>query len=478
MRKQFAKKNPKLAAGREGEKKPKYGQLAFVSVLCALAFLTCFYFLPLPDESSTAGYSTDATDDKVLIAPHSPTNLARNSVQLQLPTLSVYTSSEKEKSLLLNEVEKAVVAYPNDASILHIAGLTYSELQQTAKAIEFLKRAISADATNPQAIVALAEIFMQVGKQEDAATVLEKAINQGVSTELLLSTLGEAYSQLGRIEEAVKTLERAVAASSSLPEQSKAPLRLAQALTQLGRFEEAEKYARSSLTQRPSDVAAYVALSNVLMRQNKREEAVEIRKQMPKPEPNLVADDQKYELSFRGFASHNYAQLGSAYAAHNSALLAEQLYVRSLQLTPDSTTTALLLADLMRREGRTQDTITTYKRLVQIQPDNLMNYQNLASLAVSVNDLPLAENALRMATTKDKTGAADLLLAKFLLGTGKAGDLTSIAQNAVERLGTIDAYMVLIDALIAVGDRSSAHTAFLKAKAIAPNDPRLAKLNL
>ncbi len=475
--KRFAKKTAKQSVDKKRKSKTNFWQLAIVSVLCTIAMLLCYYFFPLSDESSRLGNPTEPGDNGISGVAKSQAVVFGDAARLTLPKDTVTTSSGEEKKRLLGEVQKAVESYPQDASILHIAGLTYSELQQTEKAIEFLKKAIAVDANNPQTVVALAEILMQVGKQEEAATVLEHAINQGLATEPLLSTLGETYSQSGRMEDAVKTLERAVAIKSPQPEQSKAPLRLAQALTQLGRFEEAEKYARNSLSQRPSDIAAYVALSNVLMRQNKTEEALEIRKQMPKPEPNLTVDDQKYEQSFRGFASHNYGLLGSAYAAHGSLSVAEQLFIRSLELTPDSATTALLLADLLRRQGRTQDAIATYKRLVVIQPDNLMNYHNLASLAVSASDLPLAENALRMAIKADASGMADLQLARFLLGTGNVGSVVSHAQIAVDRLGTIDAYLVLIDALRAIGDRASAFKAYLKAKAIAPNDPRLASFN-
>jgi len=293
MSKRFAKKTAKQSVDKKGKSNTKYWQLAVVSVLCASALLLCFYLLPLPEDSSRPGIPTESNANGFSAAAKSKADVPREAARFTLPKEAVFTNSGEEKKRLLSDVEKAVETYPVDASILHIAGLTYSELQQTEKAIEFLKKAIAVHANNPQTVAALAEILLQVGKQEEAATVLEQAISQGSATEPLLSTLGEAYSQSGRMEDAVKTLERAVAIKLPQPEPSKAPLRLAQALTQLGRFEEAEKYARNSVFQQPSDLAAYVALSNVLMRQNKREEALEFRKQMPKPEPSLIVDDQK-----------------------------------------------------------------------------------------------------------------------------------------------------------------------------------------
>lgn len=474
MSKQFEKNIARQSVLKKKERKSSYGKLAVVSVFCASMLLLCYYLLPLPGESLQLGNPAEPRTNGISAEAKSQPDFPPEVARLTLPKNTAYTNSGEEKKRLLCDVEKAVETYPVDASILHIAGLTYSELQQTEKAVEFLKRAAEVDSNNLQVAVALAEILMQGGKQEEAAIVLERSVSQGGATESVLSALGEAYSQSGRVEDAVKTLERAVETTSSQPEQSKASLRLAQALTQLGRFEEAEKHARKSITQRPSDPAAFVALSNALMRQNKREDALEIRTRMPKPVANLTTDDQKYELSFRGFASHNYALLGSVYAAHGSLSIAEKFFVRSLELSPDSAATALLLADLLRRQGRMQDAITTYKRLVIIQPNNLMNYHNLASLAVSANDLPSAEDALRMAIKVDSSGQADLQLARFLLGTGNVGNVVSHAQIAVDRLGTIDSYLVLIDALRVIGDPASAFKAYLKAKEIAPNDPRLA----
>lgn len=455
--------------------KTKYGQLVGIVVLCSSVCLLAAYLFPYPEDSLLSKEEADVKSEIPLEQANTVGVLAEKS-SLTLPKESLYTDSSQEKKRLLNEVEKAVEAYPNDASILHIAGLVYAELQQSERALELLQKCNEIDGNRSDVVVALADQFTQLGKHNEATLVLEQAIGRGLETEPLLSAMGEIYSQAGKMEEAAKVLERAVALASADPmvsHKSQAPLRLSQALTQLGRFEEAETQARVAVSIQPSNEANYLALANALMRQNKREEALEVRNRIPKPELVIPGDDQAFELSFRAFAGHHYSLLGAAYAAHNEHANAEKMFVRSLELEPESAKTALLLADLLRVQKRTLDAIAVYKRLLEIKPDDLINYHNLASLAFSIKDLALTEVALRSATKVDASGNADLRLAVFLLGIGKTDSL-SYAKIAVERLGTLDAYLVLMDASRASGDTASAYNAYLKAKAIAPNDPRLA----
>lgn len=471
------KKTSKVPDAKKVEKDrlfSRYGKLVAVAILCAASWLLCIYLLPLPEspeENASSGVVAESIN-----ASQTPTALSVPTAILDLPKQSTYSGSEKEKKQLLSDVEAAVTSYPNNSSFLHIAGLTYAELQQSERAIELLKKSIQSDPNKADVASALADLLLQVGKPEDAIDVLETAIGRVGETEPLLSALGESCSQAGQLEKAVKTLEFAVAklGESTEKQSSTARLRLAQALTQVGRFEEAEKYARESLSQNPSDLPSFVALSNALMRQNKREEAMEIRSRMPKIEPNTMADDQKYELSFRGFASHNYAMLGTAYAAQNKLDIAEKFYLRSLAIVPESSQTALLLAEMLRRNGRIQDAMRVYNRLIEIQPENILNYHNLASLAVSISDLQTAERVLRSAVSVDTSGAADMQFAQFLLAIGNISNVVKHAQLATEKLGTVDAHLVLMDACRASGDSAAAFNAYLKAKKIAPNDPRLA----
>ena len=132
-----------------------------------------------------------------------------------------------------------------------------------------------------------------------------------------------------------------------------------------------------------------------------------------------------------------------------------------------------VLADLYYRQGRVKNCMIAYQKMVEIQPENLTNHWNLANLAMANRNTSLAETTLLNAVQIDKTGATDLLLAKLLMNVRKPEKVVSHARTAVEKLGSIDAYLVLIDALHFVGDGNSANQELAKAKKLAPNDPRL-----
>ncbi len=443
------------------------------AVVSTLVLLVAYVaFEPTADELPAA----EAADRQPVAPPvPEPSRTAGHESSIALPTEPREIQTEAEQQQLLADVERALEKFPDDATVFYIAGLTYAELLQTDKAITMFGRSLEIDSSRPEVLAQYSDVLLQVGQQQEAVSVLQQAVDGGVETVAILTALGDAYSQLGEVEQAAEILGRAV---ERFPDQPAAWLRLAQAQVQLGRFEKAEKNARTVIALGQDDRAAYLVLSTALIRLGRREEALKIRGQMPKIEPQVVPDDEKYQRSFRGFASNTYSMLASAYSAHNSLSQAEQWLLRSIELEPASAKSLISLADLYRKEGRFKDSIQVHKRLIEIQPTNLLNYTNLASLAVSVGDVPLAESSLRQAVKADQTGNADLQLARFLIGVGNLDDAAAHAQIAVERLETVDAYLVWISTLRAQGNMALAFDALLKAREIAPDDPRLMNLQL
>ncbi len=150
----------------------------------------------------------------------------------------------------------------------------------------------------------------------------------------------------------------------------------------------------------------------------------------------------------------------------------------SLALEPDSARSLAALGDIWQKSGRTRDALSVYQRLLEVQPDNLTNYSNCASLAVAVGDVGLAEATLHSAAQRDGSGFANLRFAQFLLALGKHDEAAAQAELAVERSEDIDAYLVWIAALQSQGKSAYALNALLRARQRAPNDPRLANIRL
>lgn len=455
-----------------GKESPQRVQRVVViaSVLSFAVLLGVYLFLPQVESPSSRVLVRDGSPAAEPTVSE-PLSSPASSPAFSLPEALVDIDTESEQQRLLKEVEDAVQAYPTDAKIHYIAALTYKELLQTERANDRFKRSLELEGDNADALVAYTDMLIRLeGKHEQAVALLSPAVDRGVKTDSMLVTLGEAYSELGELEKAVHYLEQALALGSQDPQTH---VYLSQNLIQLERFAEAEQQARTALAREPSSRAAYIALSTALIRQDKKAEALEIRAQIPKVESQVMPDDQKYKQSFRDFAANSYSMLGAAYISHADLKSAERSLVHSLKLTPTSVAAATLLAELLRRENRIRDSMIVYQRLTEIQPSNPVNFHNLASLALTHGDVQLVEQTLRRGAEADPSGNGDLQLAKFLLALNNAHESARYAQRAVDRLANVDAYLVLIAAHRARGDKAAAFSAYRKAKDVAPGDPRL-----
>jgi tetratricopeptide (TPR) repeat protein len=156
----------------------------------------------------------------------------------------------------------------------------------------------------------------------------------------------------------------------------------------------------------------------------------------------------------------------------------EQWWLRSLEFYPNSPKSLAALADICYRSGRLADALQIFQRLLTADPENLVNYSNCASLALKLGNIALAEDALRRATVVDKSGYADLYLARFQFELGKFPEAAQNAGIAAERSADVEAYLVLIAAQQALGKPALAFEALRKARGIAPNDPRLLNIQL
>lgn len=387
-----------------------------------------------------------------------------------LATTPISFDTATEQKQLLDVVEKMADNQPNNETAMHIAAITYAELLQTDKALDYFGRALKINPNNTEVLVGQAKVLLQLGKHEETVALLEPH-DRPDAPAVLLFQLATAHSELGHVEQAGKLFQRIVTLE---PKNASYRLKLATALSQQEDFVGAEREARQAMTLDPTNRAAYVALATALARQSKRDEANEIRAAMPKIAEQQMPDDLKYQTSFRSFASNTYGMIASIHTRLSDYAQAERMLRHALELDPAMSKNEILLVDVFRKSGRPRDAMTILQHLLVVQPDNLVNAHNLASLAVQENNIALAEQALTHLADHDTTGEGHAVLAQFLLGAGKSRQALEHAKIAAERKPTVDSYLVLISAYRAMGDKENALQIIKKAKLIAPNDPRLA----
>ncbi len=165
-----------------------------------------------------------------------------------------------------------------------------------------------------------------------------------------------------------------------------------------------------------TDNAVYAVLSSALIRLGQRDEGLKVRAMAKdgesasrKRKTASIATRSKSLLRTRP-ATCQRLSLESSTGVGRA--VAARCPLRSILIPLPRCSQWLTCSTQQRRPA---EAIPVYERLIKLQPENLYNYNNLASLAVSVGNVPLAESALRQASKVDPTGNATLRLADFLL---------------------------------------------------------------
>lgn len=471
------------SAPKSSEGNPRLLWIATIGSIAILIVVYCVYPAgPTNSEEEPTSQGASQQSEATAVSQSADAELAAQSAAsltkvapFALPVAPRTIDTATEQSALTTRVEKAVADFPLNPSAAHIAALTYAELLQTEKATTYFKKSLELNPREPQVLVDYASLLTKTGKQQEAVELLREPIAQPTATAAMYDTFGGALMETGELEQAASTLESAAA---KFPNDSSIQLRLAQVQMQLQKFAEAEKAARAALALGRTDNAVYAVLSSALIRLGQRDEGLKVRAMATTENPQAETEDSKYRDTFQKFAAHTTSLLANVYRSNRQQESAEQLLRDALALDPDSTTSLLAMADLLYQQRRPAEAIPVYERLIKLQPENLYNYNNLASLAVSVGNVSLAESALRQASKVDPTGNATLRLADFLLRLGNASEASVQARAAVDQLANADAYLVFIAALKAEGKNTAAINALVTAREKFPNDARIQSIQL
>lgn len=457
---------------------PVSGPIKWAKLVTAAIVIGCALFLLMPAQPNKQAVD-DLSEKKTIrqstVDLENAASQAAPKTLVTLPKDKREIDTEAEQGKLLAKVEKTVVEFPQDSDAFHIAAITYNELVQTDKAAEFFEKSIAINHRDPKVLVGYAELLLQTGKHQQAIDLLSDPASKEVANAEPMSSLGNAYLQLGELEKALEVLEPA---SKTFPNDGTILLRLAQTQLQLRQFDEAEKNARKAISLGRADNATFTTLSSALIRLGRRDEALAVRAQETNSNQQETPKEKLYQQSFQQFASHTYLMLASVYLKHSQSSAAQQLLLYSLELEPTAVASLIALADLFYKKGQAENAIAVYSRLLDVQPENIFNYNNLASLALSVGNVPLAEDSLRRAAKADESGNANVRLADFLIRLGKFSEAASEAEIGVRRLGSADAYLVWASALKADGKAAEALNAVLKGRDAVPDDARLKNFQL
>lgn len=109
----------------------------------------------------------------------------------------------------IEDLQKAIVIFPDDPDIPFYIGLTFLQLNEPEKAVEYFKKSLEKDPEYTDAHFQLGVVLIQQKAYQDAITHLENVYKKEPEREDLGYFLGFAYYQTGEYKKTLDYLEKA-----------------------------------------------------------------------------------------------------------------------------------------------------------------------------------------------------------------------------------------------------------------------------
>jgi tetratricopeptide (TPR) repeat protein len=272
----------------------------------------------------------------------------------------------------------------------HIYEIQYEQTSQSeyaTRSIEAYKKAYSIDPKSPIIGERLAEMYWKAQRVHDAVVeageILKRDPNDLPTHRLLariyLRSLGDINGGTGVQTEMVG---KAIAEFSEVhrldPTDTESSLWLARLYRLHNDPEKAEQVLRGILKEDPDNDAAMEQLTQLLLDQNKSDEAIQLLQAMTahSPSPTL------YDL------------LGDAFTQMKDFAKAEVAYRKAVELDPSELTHLRGLGQTLLSEEKYSEALSVYQKLADVMPDDADVYLRIAQIYRELHQLDKAEDNL------------------------------------------------------------------------------------
>jgi tetratricopeptide (TPR) repeat protein len=408
---------------------------------------------------------------------------ARSHLQptIVLPSEEGDVTAEQLRAELLRLGEELLARFPKAPESLHVVALLYADLQKTTEADKIWRECIPLAPLQAGPYVGLARVAMDLGKDEEAVQILKQARVTGCSTPDLFNQLAIALTKLGMLEQAAQVAHEGL---GQFPDAVEVWIQCGQIQIQLNQFAEAEVSLRKAIELGATSDTLYFALATAYARQGKQEEAAKYRQEFAnRKKASSIGPNERfqtrYDAEMRHLAATSIYRVGMVYDAHSDSAQAEKMYLRAIGLAPTDAVICKELAGFYRRVGRLADARVVQRRLVELDPRQIVQHLNLASLSQQLGDDEGAENDLKHAIQNcPELAIGYSSLARVYLQRGDNQQARTLAEEALKHQTAgpdevVTTYLVLATACRQVGDLAAAEATLTKARQFAPNDPRL-----
>jgi len=314
----------------------------------------------------------------------------------------------------------------------HLYELQYEQTSQpeyATKAIEAYKKAYAIDPESPTIGERLAEMYWKAQRMQEAideANEILKREPDDLPTHRLLARiylrrLGDLNGSGVQLEKVAKAIAEYSEVHRLDPSDQEASLWLARLYRLHNDPDKAEQVLQTMLKDDPGNEAALEQLTQLLLDENKSEEAISLLEGMTEHSSSATLFDL----------------LGDAYTQAHDFQKAEGAYKKAVDLDPSELSHLRGLAQTLFSEEKYQEALAAYQKLADLMPDDADNYLRIAQIYRELNQLDKAEENLLKARQTNPSNLEILYNEAMIYeAQGRYEDAIKVISDAVTGVKT------------------------------------------
>lgn len=289
---------------------------------------------------------------------------------------------------------------PDQIDVLHALAILYAQSEKYDDALTTLDKAIKIDNALPALYNSKGNIFLRLNKPEAATHEYQKAIECDDQYAAAFNNLGNAYNAQNQLDKAKEQYEKAIALNEHY---SDAHYNLGILMAKLGESDKAITYLKKALELNPNRPAAHGQLAEIYLQQGDYLNAIEHYQNRLDFEPehtdaffglgqaylqNHQMDDAiaafKKVLILQPKHPEANHYMGNTYLADNNPNTALNYYFRQLENQP-MMESYYNIGVLLMHQNRHKESIQYLEQASAMDPDYLPVHINLGALYLKLN---------------------------------------------------------------------------------------------
>ncbi|MBH68454.1 MAG: hypothetical protein CMM58_08885 [Rhodospirillaceae bacterium] len=273
-----------------------------------------------------------------------------------------YHRTQGNFSAAANCFGKIIEISPKNTSALNCLGMTYHQMGQTSKAIDFMEKAIKYDDRQPEYYTNLGKVFQTAGKPKEAENAYRKALTINRDFVAALINMGVILLEREQTKSAITALDRALLLA---PENADAILALADAKKASGQVLEALELYIDATKTLPLREVTWLRLANINTDLDQWDAAhINLKRSL------ILAPQHCETWSNLGFTCINYGDFQRA----------QKYFYRSLLIRSNFAPAYGGLGEVHYLQNHVDDALICSEIAIQLSPDDPYHYQNRRSM--------------------------------------------------------------------------------------------------